>query len=196
MLTLLYLLTFVFSSASAIPSPQASQARDDACSLASFDRCGPANQLPGTKSTCNATVTPAATAQAYGVTCGQNFNITSTLNYPNCVAASTDICNKLTDPHVVKDRWTWTNPAYIGCAMGFWLPSGNGSNAAFAPDWNRCMVGIFGQMAKSCTNPSWNNVGSVNIKIMPDDKQTGFPVDPYYPSYVIAPVALTGYDYS
>lgn len=191
------LITFLLSSTSkaAVPISVSTRQQVDTCSLASFDRCGPANQIPGTKSTCNATITSAQTPQVYGYQCSQNFDIKSTLNYPNCVTAITDICNKLTDPHVLRDRWIWTNPAYINCALGFWLPSGNGSDAAFAPDYNRCVNGIYGPLATACTNPSWNNVGGVNLAEMPNTNGTGTAVDPYYPSYVIAAAQLTEYAY-
>ncbi|KAI4248348.1 MAG: hypothetical protein LQ352_005937, partial [Teloschistes flavicans] len=157
MLLTLYLLSSLLSS---ISYAQAAQAAGSTCSLASFDRCGPAVQKPGTASTCNATVKASQVPSVYGVQCGQDLDIQSTLNVPNCAYASVDICNRLTDPHVKKDRWIWTNPAYIGCALGFWLPSGNGSDAAFAPDYDRCMTGIFGPLANLCSNPAWKNVAS------------------------------------
>ena len=188
MLLISYLIPFLLSS-TAIAQSAAAQT----CSLASFDRCGPANQRPGTESTCNATVAVTGSPSVYGVQCFQNLDIKSGLVFQNCQTAAADICNKLTDPHVQKDRWIWTNPAIISCAFGFWLPSGNGSDAAFAPDYNRCMYGIFQPMAKSCTNPSWNNVGGVNLASIPNATYTGQAVDPYYPSYVIAPSQLTTY---
>ncbi|KAL8688908.1 MAG: hypothetical protein Q9218_005295 [Villophora microphyllina] len=190
MLLTLYLFNYLFNAVSHAQPAAAT------CSLASFDRCGPAQQKPGTPSTCNATVAASQVPTVYGVQCGQDQDLQSSLNYGNCAAASVDICNRLTDPHVKKDRWVWTNPAYIGCAFGFWLPSGNGSDAAFAPNYDRCTNGIFGPLAKLCTNPSWNNVGSVNVKQMPNETESGQAVDPYYPSYVIAPAALTPYAYS
>ncbi|KAL8716734.1 MAG: hypothetical protein Q9225_005963 [Loekoesia sp. 1 TL-2023] len=193
MLVVSYLITFLLSSTAKAQRDETQARAPDSCSLASFDRCGPANQAPGTASTCNATVAASGSPSVYGVQCKQNLNIQSGLNYQNCLVAATDICNKLTDPHVLKDRWIWTNPTIMSCAFGFWLPSGNGSDAAFAPEYNRCMVGIFQPMAQLCTNPSWNNVGGVNIKVMPNSTTTGEAVDPYYPSYVIAPSSLTPY---
>ncbi|KAL8830278.1 MAG: hypothetical protein Q9170_005807 [Blastenia crenularia] len=163
------------------------------CSLALFDRCGPAYQVPGTQSTCNATIAVTPYPAVYGVQCFQKLDVKAGLVFSNCIAAATDACNKLTDPHVKRDTWIWTNPAYIGCALGFWMPSGNGSDAAFAPDYNRCMDGIFTPMAKTCTNPSWNNVGIVNLQIVPNASTNGVAVDPYYPSYVISPSQLTPY---
>ncbi|KAL8946873.1 MAG: hypothetical protein Q9222_006785 [Ikaeria aurantiellina] len=190
------LLTLSLLTSFLLPLIQAQQpAASDSCSLAQFDRCGPANQAPGTPSTCNATIETGIQPSAYTVQCSQNLELRTQLNFPNCAISAADICNKLTDPHVKKDRWIWTNPAYIGCAFGFWLPSGNGSDAAFAPNYDRCMVGIFTPLARLCTNPSWNNVGSVNVKVMPNTTQTGVAADPYYPSYVIAPAQLTQYAY-
>ncbi|KAL9595303.1 MAG: hypothetical protein Q9219_006525 [cf. Caloplaca sp. 3 TL-2023] len=171
---------------------QGTQQAPETCSLASFDRCGPAKQLPGTPSTCNATVALTGTASVYGVRCFSTQAIESGIVADNCVQAVGDICNKITDPHVLKNRWIWSNQAIIGCTMGFWLPSGNGTDAAFAPDYNRCMYGIFQPMSKICTNPSWNNLGGVNLKIFPNTTTTGEAVDSYYPSYVIAPSQLTG----
>ncbi|KAL9580999.1 MAG: hypothetical protein Q9212_004153 [Teloschistes hypoglaucus] len=185
MLPAFYLLISLLSSTSS------AQGAGGTCSLASFDRCGPAMQKPGTPSTCNRTVEVSPIPSVYGVQCGQDLDIQSTLNVPNCAWATTDICNRLTDPHLKKDRWIWTNPAYIGCALGFWMPSGNGTDAAFPPDFDRCTTGIFGPLAKLCSNPAWKNVGSINIKRMPNATDTGEAVDKYYPSYVIAPAALT-----
>ncbi|KAL8815738.1 MAG: hypothetical protein Q9223_005151 [Gallowayella weberi] len=158
------------------------------CSLASFDRCGPANQKPGTKSTCNATIT-SGPPSVYTVNCQQDRTIRSNLNKQNCLLASTDICNKITDPFVQKNQWIWSNPAYLSCALGFWLPAGaNATDAAPPPDWNRCMYGIFQPMTNACTNPTWNNIGSVNIVHMPNSTTTGQAVDSLYPSYVVAPI--------
>lgn len=167
------------------------------CSLASFDRCGPAEQEPGTESTCNATVTPGQPGK-YNVNCIRNEEAEGNLNGENCIAASTDICNKLTSPHVQKNRWIWSNPSYISCSLGFWLPSGpNGSDAAFAPDWNRCMYGIFQPMARACTDrfASWQNTGSVNLRVLPNASQSGVAINALYPSYAIAPQQLTTYAY-
>ena len=189
MLFVFYLFASLFSTAS-----RAQVANN--CSLASFDRCGPANQVPGTPSTCNATVTPGRPG-VYNVNCFQEREFQSTLNGGNCILASTDICNKLTSPHVQKDIWVWSNPSYLSCALGFWLPSGpNGTDAAFAPDYNRCMYGIFQQMAVACTNPSWNNAGSVNLRVLPNTTSNGAAIDPLYPSYVVAPRQLTTYAFN
>lgn len=191
-----YLLALLFTSASEAQLNVPSQAAPAICSLATFDRCGPANQIPGTPSTCNATLTNSGLNVVYGAKCIQYPDARSGLVKDNCInSAAPDICNKLTDPHVLKDRWIWSNPAVIGCAYGFWLPSGNGTSAAFAPDYNRCMNGIFGPLANYCTNPSWNNAGSVNLKFLPNSTYTGQAVDPDYPSYVIAPSQLTTYAY-
>ncbi|KAL8627122.1 hypothetical protein Q9189_007183 [Teloschistes chrysophthalmus] len=184
------LLAFYFLI-SLLSSTSFAQGAGGTCSLASFDRCGPAMQKPGTPSTCNRTAEASLIPSVYGVQCGQDLDIQSTLNVPNCAYATIDICNRLTDPHLKKDRWIWTNPAYIGCALGFWMPSGNGTDAAFAPDFDRCTTGIFGPLAKLCSNPAWKNVGSINIKRMPNATDSGQAVDAYYPSYVIAPAALT-----
>lgn len=161
------------------------------CSLASFDRCGPAIQEPGYPSTCNATIESSPIPSRYSLQCRQNRDLQAGLNAATCMNAIGDICNRLTDPHVLKDQWVWTSPALIGCAFGFWLPSGNGSDAAFAPSYDRCVVGIFEPMAKACTNPQWNNVGGVNLKVFPSSTTSGQAVDSFYPSYVIAPSQLT-----
>lgn len=166
-------------------------AQEPVCSLASFDRCGPAEQKPGTPSTCNATVQVANQPSIYSLQCRRNENLKATLNYAACLNVIVDICNKLTFPHVETDRWIWTPPTNAGCALGFWLPSGNGSDAAFPPSYERCSAGIFEPMAKACTNPQWNNVGGVNLKTLPDATTSGMAVNPLYPSYVIAPMQLT-----
>ncbi|KAL8938375.1 MAG: hypothetical protein Q9216_003932 [Gyalolechia sp. 2 TL-2023] len=166
-------------------------AQQPACSLASFDRCGPAEQEPGTPSTCNATVKVSSQPDIYTLQCRQNRNVQANLNYQACLNAIVDICNKLTFPHVEKDRWIWTPPSNIGCALGFWLPSGNGSDAAFAPTYERCQTGIFEPIARACTNPAWNNVGGVNLRTLPDGTTSGEAVNPLYPSYVIGPNQLT-----
>ncbi len=187
MLFAFYLLASLFSTAS---NAQAA----NSCSLASFDRCGPANQVPGTPSTCNATVTPGLNG-VYKVNCIRNQEIQASLNGNNCLLAATDICNKITASHVTRNQWIWSNPAFLSCALGFWLPSGNGTDAAFPPDFNRCMQGIYRPMISTCTNQfaSWQNAGSVNLKTMPGATSTGEAVDAMYPSYVIAPQALTTY---
>ncbi|KAL8991717.1 MAG: hypothetical protein Q9169_007713 [Polycauliona sp. 2 TL-2023] len=189
MLFILYLFASLFNTLSHA---------QDSCSLSSFDRCGPANQAPGTASTCNATVTPGLPAK-YNVNCVSRQDIQGKLNRGNCGLAANDICNKLTSPHVRKNTWTWSNPAFLSCSLGFWLPSGpNGSDAAFAPDWNRCMDGIFLKMASECTNQfsSWNNAGSVNLKTLPNASSSGEAVDELYPSYAIAPQQLTTLAYT
>ncbi|KAL8900545.1 MAG: hypothetical protein Q9207_005650 [Kuettlingeria erythrocarpa] len=188
-----FLITIILSTLSEgrpqVATPQAGVAT---CSLALFDRCGPANQLPGTPNTCNATITNPGADVVYGSRCFRDESLQAGLVRENCMTAAVpDICNKLTDPHVVRDRWIWTSPAIIGCALGFWLPAGNGTDATFAPEYNRCLVGIYRPLVSSCTNPTWNNVGSVNIKRMPNATSSGAAVDPYYPSYVIAPSQLT-----
>ncbi|KAL8647153.1 MAG: hypothetical protein Q9210_005723, partial [Variospora velana] len=172
-----FLVTFLLSLTS--------EARE--CSLSSFDRCGPAQQAPGTQSTCNATITNKGINDVYTAKC--IVGAEERLNKLSCVNQLRDICNRLTDRDVISDQWVWSNAP--GCSLGFWLPSGNGSDAAFAPDFNRCKDGIFGQLINYCTEPSWNNVGSVNLNKLPDREQTGKPVNPYYPSYVIAPAQLT-----
>ncbi|CAL8582275.1 hypothetical protein XPA_007941 [Xanthoria parietina] len=55
------------------------------------------------------------------------------------------------------------------------------------------MQGIYRPMISTCTNQfaSWQNAGSVNLKTMPGATSTGEAVDAMYPSYVIAPQALT-----
>lgn len=193
MLFYFYLVNFLLSSTSVAQSVLGSQVAPSTCSLASFDRCGPAIQQPGTPSTCNATITKGLNL-VYGANCIQYPEAQANLNFQNCVnAAAPEICNKLTDPHVLRDRWIWSNPAILDCSLGFWLPSGNGTDAAFAPDYNRCMTGIFIPLSNYCTNPSWNNAGSVNIKVLPNGTANGAAIDPYYPSYVIAPSPLTTY---
>ncbi|KAL8669074.1 MAG: hypothetical protein Q9168_006324 [Polycauliona sp. 1 TL-2023] len=192
---MLFFILYLFASLFTTPSDaQLGQTTPDSCSLASFDRCGPANQVPGTASTCNATVTPGNPAK-YNVDCIiSDAAQQQKLNPGNCMLATTDICNKLTSPHVQKDTWVWSNPAYLGCALGFWLPSGpNGSDAAFAPDYNRCMVGIYTPMITECTKPfaSWINAGSVNLKTFPSQTTNGEAVDDGYPSYMIIPAQLT-----
>ncbi|KAL8926670.1 MAG: hypothetical protein Q9208_002744 [Pyrenodesmia sp. 3 TL-2023] len=192
---LTFLLTFLFSSFSeARPQLEIRQAEPATCSLALFDRCGPANQAPGTPNTCNATITNPGRDVVYGSRCFRDESLRSGLVKENCLnAAIPDICNKLTNPHVLRNQWTWTSPAIIGCALGFWLPAGNGTDATFAPEYNRCLVGIYTPLVNFCTNPTWNNAGSVNIRLMPNSTQSGIPVDPFYPSYVIAPSQLTTY---
>ncbi|KAL8749062.1 MAG: hypothetical protein Q9199_007923 [Rusavskia elegans] len=188
MLFAFYLIASLFSTSAKAQGPSS-------CSLASFDRCGPANQVPGTPSTCNATVTPGPPG-VYKVNCIRYDQVQATLNQNNCLLAATDICNKLTAPQVQKDQWVWSNPAFLSCALGFWLPSGpNGTDAAFAPDFNRCMTGIFQPMTRTCTNQfaSWQNAGSVNLKVLPSSTTTGEAVNALYPSYVIAPQQLTTY---
>ncbi|KAI4091165.1 MAG: hypothetical protein LQ344_004278 [Seirophora lacunosa] len=164
------------------------------CSLSAFDRCGPANQAPGTPSTCNATITNLGVSGVYTSKCIQNPTSQSNLIRDACIfQAGPDICNRLTDRNVLRDQWVWSNAGVVGCALGFWLPSGNGTNAAFPPDYNRCMYGIFNPLVNYCTNPTWNNAGSVNLKILPNATQSGEAVDPFYPSYVVAPSQLTAY---
>ena len=192
MLPSLYLLSLFLISNSAASVLQPRQQRSQ-CSLAQFDRCGPADQAYGTASTCNSTITRTTEPEFYGLQCSRNPALARSLDPQACQAAQEDICNRLTDAHVIKDRWIWTNPAFIGCSLGFWLPSGNGSDAAFAPNYDRCMEGIFGPMTTLCTKPSWNNIGAVNLAALPDSTSSGTPVNPYYPSYVIAPVQLTTY---
>lgn len=186
------LLTFTLITFLSLTSVYAQQRQQQpVCSLATFDRCGPAEQEPGQPSTCNATIEVAPIPSRYSLQCRQDRSLQAGLNYATCLNAIVDICNRLTDPHALKNQWVWTSPAYIGCAFGFWLPLGNGSDAAFAPSYDRCVVGIFQPMAQACTNPQWNNVGGVNLKTFPGRTTSGEAVDSLYPSYVIAPSQLT-----
>ncbi|KAL8985939.1 MAG: hypothetical protein Q9177_004298, partial [Variospora cf. flavescens] len=159
------------------------------CSPSSFDRCGPSQQLPGTQSTCNATISHLNNNGVYTANCF--YAADESINKESCLReALRDICNRLTDPHVISDRWVWSDAS--GCALGFWLPSGdNVSEPAFVPDFNRCMNGIFGPLIDYCTDPPWITVGSVNLKVLPNTEKNGEAVNPYYPSYIIAPEPLT-----
>ncbi|KAI4287438.1 MAG: hypothetical protein L6R35_003299 [Caloplaca aegaea] len=161
------------------------------CSPSPIDRCGPSRQSPGTQSTCNATITKLNINGVYTANCYNPFE--QSLSIGTCRSdALLDICNRLTDRHVISDRWVWSDVS--GCALGFWLPSGdNFSEPAFAPDFNRCMEGIFTPLMDYCSDPAWNTVGSVNVKVLPDSEQNGEAVDPYYPSYIMAPEPLTTY---
>ncbi|KAL8966750.1 MAG: hypothetical protein Q9197_005809 [Variospora fuerteventurae] len=181
-----FLITFLFTFLLSLTS----EAQE--CSPSPIDRCGPSRQSPGTQSTCNATITHSNEEGVYTANCGTDLG--QKIDIGNCLSSEAllEICNRLTDRHVITDRWVWSDAP--GCALGFWLPSGdNVSEPAFAPDFNRCMEGIFKPLIDYCRNPGWITVGSVNVKVLPNSEQNGEAVDPYYPSYIMAPVPLTTY---
>ncbi|KAI4177642.1 MAG: hypothetical protein LQ343_000105 [Gyalolechia ehrenbergii] len=138
----------------------------------------------------------------YGVQCLPKPNNTSD-GVDNAVPnLNTEMCNfdelcNAIQTDFATGLWHWNNNGGEGCALGIWLPDGDG--VAQIPDSVRCRDAIYGMAGLYCTagGPQGGDgladsqVASVNLKLLPGGGQNGAQVNAGYPSYIIAPEILT-----
>ncbi|KAL8728431.1 MAG: hypothetical protein Q9166_005393 [cf. Caloplaca sp. 2 TL-2023] len=177
------------------------------------DPCGPARQDGTEFNTC--TVNPDGTPNyegspfvyfsdepaPYGVQClpmpARAGEGQGTSNAPTRTVAqlNIDACNPKpfceSIPNAPRDQWVWnTWNETQGCAMAMWLPAGEG--VAPLPDETRCELGIFKTMGLYCEEGGpTNQIAAVNVRRLPGNGTTGEQANSGYPSYIIAPEALT-----
>ncbi|KAL8713684.1 MAG: hypothetical protein Q9220_002210 [cf. Caloplaca sp. 1 TL-2023] len=109
------------------------------------------------------------------------------LNIKSCNI--TGLCEHIQTADLIKNTWSWKADGGPGCAVGIWVPAGNG--VAQIPDKTRCRAGIFGTMGLYCEGggPS-SQVAAVNVKTLPANGGSGEAVNAGYASYIIAPQIL------
>lgn len=154
-----------------------------------FDPCGPLVQDAITpNNTCDRAVTLVTAPSAYGALLlndGSGLNIT----WYNCLTVALDACAAIASPATPVGKWNWTDPG-SQCVLGFWLPQYNGS--APRPTHDACMNNIYTPMYELGMNyggTAYNQV-VVNVRVLPDDYQTGQAVDVGYPSYTLTYLPL------
>ncbi|KAL8713805.1 MAG: hypothetical protein Q9225_006715, partial [Loekoesia sp. 1 TL-2023] len=98
-------------------------------------------------------------------------------------------------PDWARNIWHWNTDGGEGCAVGIWLPGGEG--VADTPDRIRCRDAIYGTMALYCNEGGdggdggpQSQVAAVNLVKLPGNGTTGQQSNAGYPSYVIAPEVL------
>ncbi|KAL8771414.1 MAG: hypothetical protein Q9209_003082 [Squamulea sp. 1 TL-2023] len=103
----------------------------------------------------------------------------------------TNFCESIQPPLTPpKDQWIWNTLGGEGCALAMWLSSDVG--AAPLPDKTRCEYGIFRTMALYCEGGgNSSQIAAVNVRQLQGGGRTGMQVNSGYPSYLIAPEALT-----
>lgn len=163
------------------------------------DPCGPLVQPSPNPvgNTCNVSIIESTSPAPYGVQCLADHTNTH-LDIDTCSNQTIPaICDKLADPAVQNGTWVWASANSPNlCSMGFYLPPYSGS--AQIPGRDKCVNEIFRPMLGYC-NPATGyevtegmyNLGTVNIKTLPDKTQDGAAVDVGYPSYIIATRQLT-----
>ncbi|KAL8840553.1 MAG: hypothetical protein Q9170_001306 [Blastenia crenularia] len=115
------------------------------------------------------------------------------LNTANCNYSAT--CDRIQSQDWARDTWHWDTDGGEGCAVGIWLPSGDG--VAEVPDTVRCRDAIYGTMGLYCNEGGaggdggiQSQVAAVNLVKLPGGGIQGQQVNAGYPSYLIAPEVL------
>ncbi|KAL8942971.1 MAG: hypothetical protein Q9211_001172 [Gyalolechia sp. 1 TL-2023] len=178
------------------------------------DPCGPAGQTGQEWDTCtihedgtlNTDGSPfvwySDEPSYYGVQCLPKPNNTSDgfdnevpdLNVEKCNFE--ELCDAIQSDYATG-MWHWNTNGGEGCALGIWLPDGNGT--AQIPDPVRCRDAIYGMAGLYCSlggpeggDGSVNSqVAGINLLALPQGGANGLQVNPGYPSYIIAPEVLT-----
>ena len=166
------------------PTPSVSTGPKDPCGPVVQDVLDPT--IPN--DTCTAKISFSPSPATYGASLlndGSGLDI----NYYNCYPVILDVCAALTDPRTPRGAWNWTD---VGseCVMGFWLPEYAG--AAPIKTVDACEKQVFTPMYKIGRNmggTAYNQV-VVNLRVLPDDTQTGQQVSAGYPSYTITYLPL------
>lgn len=129
---------------------------------------------------------PGTTNTSVGTAGGPDGNLPQ-LNVDNCDFDG--FCAQIQKPDYLRGVWHWNTDGGEGCALGVWLPAGQG--VARTPDKTRCADAIFGTMGLYCRDGGYQSqVGAVNIVTLPGAGGTGSQQNSGYPSYIIAPEVL------
>lgn len=139
----------------------------------------------------------------YGVQClpkpaasNDSFDsATPNLNTDKC--RFEELCQDMQSGSYAKGMWHWNQNGGEGCAIGVWLPAGDG--VAQVPDLVRCRDAIFGMAGLYCTaggpqggdGLEGSQVAAVNLRVLPGGGKSGEQVNSGYPSYIIAPEVLS-----
>lgn len=168
------------------------------------DPCGPTEQDGTLINTCTRNpdgtrnidgwplVTLGTSPSYYGILCEAYTPpagaVKPNINFDKCDFSK--ICNAAQSASYSRDQWHWDESGGEGCAVGIFLPGGEG--VAVTPDPVRCADGIYGEMGLWCSGGGPNSqVASVNIRKLPGGGSTGEAANAGYPSYIIAPRPLT-----
>lgn len=166
------------------PVPSATTGPKDPCGPVIQDALDPT--IPD--DTCTADIIYSPSPVTYGASLyndGSGLNI----NYDNCDPVVLEVCASITDPRTPVGVWNWTG-AGSQCTMGFWLPEYSG--AAPRSTTEQCQNQIFRPMldiGMKKGGKAYNQV-VVNLRLLPDDLQTGLQVSIGYPSYTITHLPL------
>ncbi|KAI4115388.1 MAG: hypothetical protein LQ345_003993 [Seirophora villosa] len=167
------------------------------------DPCGPTEQDGTLINTCTRNpdgtrnidgwplVTLGTSPSYYGILCEAYTPaagaVKPNINFDKCDFSK--ICNAAQSASYSRDQWHWDESGGEGCAVGIFLPGGDG--VAVTPDAVRCSDGIYGEMGLWCSGGGPNSqVASVNIQKLPGGGSTGEAANAGYPSYIIAPRPL------
>ncbi|KAL6718636.1 hypothetical protein ACLMJK_002870 [Lecanora helva] len=166
------------------PTPSVFVGPKDPCGPAVQDRLDPT--IPN--DTCKSNITYSPSPATYGATL-LNDGSGHEINYDNCYPVVLDVCAAIASIDTPLGVWNWTD---VGseCVMGFWLPDLPGA----APRMNvrRCENQVFRPMVdigEHRGGAAYNQV-VVNLRVLPDDSQTGVQVSAGYPSYTISYLPL------
>ncbi|KAL8734502.1 MAG: hypothetical protein Q9166_001402 [cf. Caloplaca sp. 2 TL-2023] len=178
--TFLPCLYFAFLVAAPLPPPASPNT----------DACGPFNhQNDAGFNTCFSSVKPGGPAP-YGIVCGRDPAINSVITRDSCASSAKYMCSVMALGRLTPGEWHWTGDGEGAmCRVGVFLSTD--VSAAPLPNYRRCLNQIYQPMVLSCITGT-HNVGSVNIKQIPD-AATGFPgetVNTGYPAWIVAPMAL------
>lgn len=106
---------------------------------------------------------PGTTNTSVGTAGGPDGNLPS-LNVDNCDFEG--LCAQIQSPDYVRGIWHWNTDGGEGCAVGVWLPDGEG--VARTPDKTRCRDAIYGTMGLYCSEGGFQSqVGAVNLVTLP-----------------------------
>ncbi|KAL9596626.1 MAG: hypothetical protein Q9219_005663 [cf. Caloplaca sp. 3 TL-2023] len=116
------------------------------------------------------------------------------INMANCNFQR--VCDSIQAAEWAKGVWHWNTDGGIGCAVGVWLPDGEG--VAQVPDAIRCRDAIYGMSSLYCSaggiggdGGASSQVAAVNLVGLPGNgTATGSQKNSGYPSYIIAPQVL------
>ncbi|KAL8698143.1 MAG: hypothetical protein Q9201_006735 [Fulgogasparrea decipioides] len=179
--TVLSIFFYAFRTVALVPPP--ASPGTDACGP--FDHTGDAGF-----STCVSSVVPGGPA-AYGIVCGRDSSVTVPIRKDTCARSAKYMCYWLVQGDLAAGEWHWTGDNDLtDCRVGVYLSALPG--AAPRPNYRRCLNQIFQPLVQSCMTTGRYNVGTVNIKALPDHttNNTGQTVNPGYAAFIVSPMAL------
>ena len=110
-----------------------------------------------------------------------------TLNIAACRFAISSVCRILvTMPGgPPRNRWIWTQQSSSQhCVAAFYIPLY--ASFAMLPSRYQCRTNIFGRILEVCRDSYENNIGSMNVKVLPDRIGPGSPFEEDSPRYLLA----------